>query len=466
MFEDKKYQKILKVMYGSSILVFILNFVTHIIIARILAPEKMGLFALMLIIESLLLVLVEFGIASRIIQNKQITKTTIEKYYNYTIMSGITFGLVLTMIILAISFYVNINLAWYIVAPILILDSALIVPIAYYRKEIDFKNLSLIYLYTTLALFILSTIFLLIFKSIIGALFAVFLSKIVLFILVNRKHQLRFSFILSTSLLRNEFKILSEIFGSEAFNIISAKVDDLLVNFYFGHKILGLYNVSWNLMLIPIVRINSVINEVSFPYYQTIKSQNEILDHYLRNLLFCILLGTPLLLVLNLNAADIVALLYGSEWKGLTPYIEVMSLIGISKLINNPGGGLLLSMNRNRELLAWNTVWLIVILLIFGIGGLFANEVLILLWIFLIFSAVSNLAFHKMLFSKLTIRLKYILPHLLFLISCLICYLIAQQINTDNYLPFISLFYKSSLFICMLCVLVLPLNWLFKKHLK
>lgn len=158
--------------------------------------------------------------------------------------------------------------------------------------------------------------------------------------------------------------------GNQLSNLLSSQLDRLLVGTLLGMEALGLYSLTWDLALLPLARINPIINRVAYPVYAELQADPERLDRYYRTAVrFIFLLNLPLLVGMMLTAAPLLELMYGADWVPAAPALMWLALAALMKAIGNPGGGVLLAKGYPELGLGWNLFWMFTFLplLYFGL---------------------------------------------------------------------------------------------------
>ncbi len=172
---------------------------------------------------------------------------------------------------------------------------------------------------------------------------------------------------------------LRELFGYGAgltgFNMINywaRSADKMLIGSMLGTIALGLYSRAYSLMLLPLTQIVSVVTPVMFPAMSTIKDDKarvrRVFLHMTTLLTFIIF---PMMLGLIVVADPFVKGLFGTQWIGAIPLIQILAAVGMAQTLCNPVGLIYTSQGRTDWLFWW------------GIGGSGALVISILIGAFL-----------------------------------------------------------------------------------
>lgn len=179
--------------------------------------------------------------------------------------------------------------------------------------------------------------------------------------------------------------------AERAVNYLSSNVDYILVGQLLGSRILGVYSVVYQLVTVPLTRINPVFTSVAFPVMARQHADDTALRNgYLETIKLVAMIVFPLLLGLLASAPLFVQVVYGSGWNLAIPLIEILSILGILKSVSNPSGFILLVKNRPDIGFAWNTFVAIVNTFVFWIAV--QNGVFALAWSWVALTSVYSIA--------------------------------------------------------------------------
>jgi PST family polysaccharide transporter len=163
--------------------------------------------------------------------------------------------------------------------------------------------------------------------------------------------------------------------GFQAMNYWSRNADNLIVGRFVGASALGLYDRAYQLMLLPITQVGSVIGYVLFPAMARIRSDRERLKAaYLRSLAATALLAFPVVVATFAAAPYVVQALFGSKWSGMTPILRLLCLAALPQSIGTTAGPIYQAQGRTDLLLRWGVASGIVTVAAFAIGVVWGVE--------------------------------------------------------------------------------------------
>jgi O-antigen/teichoic acid export membrane protein len=148
---------------------------------------------------------------------------------------------------------------------------------------------------------------------------------------------------------------------------------------------LGFFSVPRDLSMRIAMTVNPVITRVGFPVMSRLQDDISALKYvYLQTLRMTTSVNFPIYVALALFADEIVALLYGPQWKNAVMYLRALAAWGMLRSVGNPVGSLLHAVGAVKRALLWNSVLLMVVPLLYwfsingwGLGGLAAGLVLV-----------------------------------------------------------------------------------------
>jgi len=123
-------------------------------------------------------------------------------------------------------------------------------------------------------------------------------------------------------------------------NFISRNLDTLLITKYFGLSYVGYYDKSYQLMRYPLQLFTFAIVPALQPILTRYKeTPNLIESEFYRIIYKLMVLGVFVSFVLCWNASEIVFIMFGSQWQGVSPILSVLSVsIPIQMVLSTTGG--------------------------------------------------------------------------------------------------------------------------------
>lgn len=313
------------------------QFVFSIFMARILLPEDFGLIAMLLIFISFGQAFINSGFGQALIQ-KQNSNNVDENsiFYFNILMSFIMAGLIYLAAPYIANFYQQpeLILMTRVLSLTFVFNSLGLVQRTLLIKELDFK--------TQLKISLLTTII----SGIIGvklALDGYGVWSLVALYLCNDFFNTAFvwffstwrpSFIFSLNSLKSMFGFGSRLLLVSLINSIFTNIYNLVIGKYFSATDLGFYSRANSLCHFPVLILNNVMSQVTFPVYSKISHDKELLkkavSSWLIKLMFVVF---PIMIGLIAVATPLVEILLTEKWLPIVPYMQLLCFVGILKPI-------------------------------------------------------------------------------------------------------------------------------------
>lgn len=127
----------------------------------------------------------------------------------------------------------------------------------------------------------------------------------------------------------------------------AANVDYLLIGRYLGAAQLGVYTIAYQLVVMPVAKLNPVLTKVAFPIFARKRDDLAALRKGYGELIELVsFVSMPLLVGLAVTAPVAIPVLFGAQWEQSVVLVQILALMGILKTISNPSGSLFLGRGR------------------------------------------------------------------------------------------------------------------------
>jgi O-antigen/teichoic acid export membrane protein len=344
----------------STVIITVVQLLQFAILARLLAPSDFGLMSMIMVVIVLSQVFVDMGISSAIIHKQNITRNELSSLYWLNLLVGLlVFGIVLSLTPVIASFFNEPRLKELLVYVSFIF---LIIPIGQQfqflmQKELKFNELAKIEIVSVvsgsfssiaLAFFgygVLSLIWGQIITSAIKSLYLAFIGW----------KQWRPSFHFRKSDLEGFIDFGLYQMGSRIVQYIASNIDYMLIGRYLGKEALGVYSLAYQLITIPVTKINPIITKVAFPVFSLNQDDNKVLSKGFLDMTKMLAVVTFPILVGLIAIADIlVPVVFGEKWNNSIFVIQILSVLGILRVLMNPNGSVLLAKGKANLIFIWD----------------------------------------------------------------------------------------------------------------
>ncbi len=344
----------------SSVAATVLQFAQLAILARLLVPEDFGLMAMMMVVIGFAQAFADMGISNAIIHRQDTNAEHLSSLYWLNILAGIILFLLLLAAVPAIvAFFAEPRLAEFIPVTALIF---LIAPFGQVYQALLQKNLR----FRELAVSETSAAALSAVVAITAAIAGQGIYALIFGQLAN--------FACKTSVLigygwpdwrpgrhfrRRDLEGYLNFglfqMGERTVNYLNERLDQLLIGALLGAEALGYYHLAFNLVILPVTRINPVLTRVAFPIFARLQDSTERLRHgfmTMRRVLATV--NFPLLFGLAVVVPVFVPTVLGEQWAPSILLVQILAGVALLRSTGNPVGPLLLARGRADMGFYWN----------------------------------------------------------------------------------------------------------------
>lgn len=176
-------------------------------------------------------------------------------------------------------------------------------------------------------------------------------SSILLFVISFRKYPQQLSVTWGGSAMKKIFSFSLYQFLFNVINYFSRNADKLLIGKYMDMALLGYYEKSYRLMMLPLQNITHVVSPVMHPVFSDFQNNFQKLSaSYMRVVRFLAFIGFPLSAFLWFNAKEITLIIFGDQWLPSVAVFQILTLsVGI-QIILSTSGSIFQAANDTRSL--------------------------------------------------------------------------------------------------------------------
>ncbi|WP_457427318.1 lipopolysaccharide biosynthesis protein [Roseateles sp. P5_E7] len=328
----------------------VINLAANLLIARLLTPAEIGVYSVTLAVMSIAQVLRDFGVASYLIQEKDLTDDHIRTALGVTLVIGVALALVLFGAAPWIAdFYREPrmrDLLWLASVNFLLLPFSTI-SLSLLRRRLAFKVLAVVNLIATVA----------------GALTSVGLSwagygplGLVAGTLVisattgfaawwaqGERRLLR----PSLSLWRSLFRFGAQSSAVGIVTSVSMDINDLAVGKLMGFEPVALLSRAQGLMNLFHRDLMGAVRNVAYPAYAKAVREHEAMEPlYVIGVTYVTVVAWPFYGFVSLYALETLRLLFGPQWDAAAPLVPLFCLAGALSATSSLIGNLIVAMGR------------------------------------------------------------------------------------------------------------------------
>ena len=328
----------------------LLQLAIGVILARLLAPRQFGLIAMITVITGFAAVFAELGFGAALIHKQDVKEEHLSSVFWINIGGGIALTVLFMLGAPLIGAFYNEPLLaplTLLVASTFFFDSLSIIQRTLFSKSIDFKMLSIVEVSAVGIAGVVAIgmalsgwgVWSLAAKAVITSV----VTSILLWTFSSWRPDLAFHWSAVKELLGFSMHLL----GSRTMNYWVRNLDDLLIGRVIGSGGLGVYSRAYAIMLFPLRNISRVIARVMFPSLATIQHDAARVRHIFQRATRTIALVTfPLMLGLLATTESFVLAVFGGQWAGMIPILQVFCFIGLVQSVVTLVGSLFQSQGR------------------------------------------------------------------------------------------------------------------------
>ena len=329
----------------------VVQFITGIILARILFPEQFGLIGMITVFIAVAQTFSEGGFGDALIQKREATKTDICSIFYFNIAIGLVAAGLLCLIAPWISAFYNQPVLTPItrgLSLIIVIESLGRIQSTILTKQVDFKThmkIGLISLVISGAIgIVMASIGFGIWSLVAQQLSRSLVRTSCLWIFNSWRPSLIFSF----NALREMFGYGSRLLFSGLLNRVFDNLYYLVIGKMFSARELGLYTRGKTIVDLPSATFSEVVTRVTFPIFSSIQDDKARIKRVLEKASANMALVTfPMMIGLAVISRPLVLVLLTEKWAGAILYMELLCLASLLNPFRWINMNMMMSMGRS-----------------------------------------------------------------------------------------------------------------------
>ncbi|MEA3411743.1 MAG: lipopolysaccharide biosynthesis protein [Pseudomonadota bacterium] len=337
----------------------ILRFLTTIVLARLLVPELFGLVAMANTVIHIISVIREFGLGSAYIQRRirgaedaRLAAST--TFYVLCMINAVMFVAAWFLAPLAASFFREAVLVdvFRVLILSLVLDAAITTSGVVLQKDMEFGKYAVTEIIGRLSYSLISISLALLGFGVWSLVFGQLGAQIVRTGISIKLSGWRPAPVFSTEIARELFSFGKYLWGFSILSALGDSLDRIIIGRWLGAGTLGVYGLALNLSKLPATQISRMINRIAFPALSRIQDDKAALRRVFRKTLNHVApISLPVGLALSATADGLVATLYGENWAGAAPVLEVLAIYGTALSLSGLTGPVFKAIGKPNVLL-------------------------------------------------------------------------------------------------------------------
>lgn len=422
------------------------------ILARLLPPEDFGIATVATVIISFLSMFSSFGFEPAIVQFRNLDEYDYNNIFSFTFWIGLLLSIGFYFLAKPVSLFYESQELLTILRLLcinLFFATLNVVPNALIYKDKLFRFIAIRSFSVQLIVGIASIVAALMGAGIYALIIAPVFSSVIIFILNFNRFPQKLSASLGLESVRKIFSYSFYQFLFSTFNFFSKSMDKLIIGKGLGMDMLGFYEKSYRLMMLPIQNITYVMSPVIHPVFSDLQGNLEkMATSYEKMVRVLAFIGFPLSLFLYFTAEELVLILFGNNWIQSIPSFKILSFSVGFQIILSTSGSIFQASNSTKHLFIYGVLTSMITLLTVVLSVLIFGTIESVAWSITLTSIVNFLIIYFVMYkSILKRRLSLFLKH--FSSPLLLSFLLAgfniiidYVLKTENLI--LRLFYNGS----------------------
>jgi len=369
-------------MLTSQGMLFGINLVRSIILARLLTPHDFGLVGMVIVFINFAVMFKDAGLSMATIQRASITEAQISSLFWCNIVLSIGLGMLICMVAPLVSIFYRmpeLTLITIALSGSFIFSGFQIQHLALLKRHMFFAQIAVVNVLSSIIGLIIA-VFLAFNRASYWALVGMFWAKAISALLLTLYfcpwRPKRFQRGVG---LRPLLTFGGHLTGFNLLNFFSSNLDSVLIGRFLGTEQLGIYQRAHTLMMQPLLNLHVPLSIVGTPALSRLQNNPERYRKYFLQVAgFLLMITMPLAAFFIVMSSEIILVLFGAQWEASVKPFMYLSLCIISKPLASISGWLFISQGRSKEMIAYGivfsslTIASITLGLLWGINGVAA----------------------------------------------------------------------------------------------
>lgn len=356
---------------GAQAVRMLIQFVSVVVLARLLVPEDFGLVASVSPIVAFVGLFQNLGLQQAVIQRKEID----EAQLNQVFWISTLVGLACTLLVVALSpavavFYGDPRMTAITIAAAapLLLGSLAALPLALLNRHLKFGQLALNDVYAAVVGLTVTAA---------AAYFGMGYWSLVIGPAASAAIVLLAAWCATRWMpgrpnLRIDRDIISfgaNLTGFNLVNFFARNLDNILIGRFSGPVDLGYYDRAYKLLLFPLQNITQPLSRVMIPLMSRIQEDKpRFRDIYMRTNWLLAMVTMPGIAALTLAAEPTVSLLFGAQWLPVAPIFAWLGIASLMQPVSSTTGWLFICQGETKTMFRWGVYSSLTTVLSFVVG--------------------------------------------------------------------------------------------------
>ena len=370
-----------------------IGLINTLILARLLVPEDFGLVALAMVTITLLDTFSEFGFDMALIQNQKATRAHYDTAWTIIIVKQlITAALLYLLAPVIADFFEEPRLieVIHVLCVLPLLQGLRNIGVINFTKNLNFRKEFQLRISRKISAVCVVIPLAFVWRDYWALIAGLLAGRVVELVLSYVMHSYRPRLALSEW--RSLFGFGKWMLINNAMTFLGSKLDTLLIGKFMDAKMVGIYNVSFEISNLPTTELLQPIARALYPGYSKIADdRTRMAESYLISLGLIFLIAAPLGVGIAVTAHHIIVVFLTEKWLEAVPFMAILALHGVLVIGGSNVAPVLLALNR-PNVLAYLTIFQNVARFPLLIGGVVYYGAYGVAWALVATAAISTLA--------------------------------------------------------------------------
>ena len=338
----------------------LIQFVSGIILARLLTPYDYGCIGMLMIFMVLAEAFIDGGFGSALIQKKRPTQEDYSTIFFWNLGMAVLLYIILYFSAPVIALFYDIPLLCDVLRVqgiILFIYAFNIVQRNQLQKKMNFKVLSIVTILTSLTALTVTIVmayhgygvWALVAQNMLTAL----IPALVFWFYVRWRPQLTFSW----QSFHELFSFGFYMFLTQLLNQFGHQFQGLLIGRFYNANTMGYYSKANTTERLASTSISKIMTQVTYPLYAELQDDKTALGNAIKKITLTLSYVTfPLMFILLLCAKPLFILLYTERWADSVPYFQVLCIAGLAYSLQSVNYQSVAAIGKSRTMFVWTFV--------------------------------------------------------------------------------------------------------------
>ncbi|GGC30084.1 lipopolysaccharide biosynthesis protein [Parapedobacter defluvii] len=423
----------------AQLLSFAMTMLSTMVISRLVSPDSFGLVAMVTVFTGFVVIFKDLGFSAAVVQKERISQKQVSTLFWINIFISLAISLLISGISpLLVIFYKEprlLHITWAFAFSLFITGFGL-QHNALMKRQMKFGRLSTVQIISTgisITVGITMAWFGFDYWAIVSITVSFSISNtLLLWILCDWRP----NFVMNLSKINEFMRFGMGITGFDLVNYFSRNADKAIIGRFIGATVLGLYDRSYQLLMLPITQLRVPLNSVAMPALSSLQKDSEKYRLFYQRYIFILaFFSMPLVVYLAVFAKEVILIILGPQWVEAAPIFQLLAIAAFIQPVAGTTGVVMITMGQTKRYFIWGTLSAVCTVLGYIIGARWGLNGVILSYIFINYVLLAPCLIYCFRYSPITMSLffKEIIHVVLFsLFSGIVCFSVKYFFVSDS----------------------------------